>query len=161
TAAADGDAVAVQVHGGAAVGRQHLEAVADLHGVVWRVDGGVLLRQLLDGILRPALDLRPAEVLGDGLAAGVEDVAARPSADDGAQDRERAGDLRTACVVGRVHEQERAGLDLGYPLRLADDLAGAGAGPGDHADGNAVLLQQAARADQLLGRLQAALALLG
>ena len=98
----------------------------------------------------PALDDRRAEVLRDRLAAGVEDVPARPPADHRRQDRQRAAELRPHRVIGAVHQQERAGLNLGHAV---DSSATNSQVPvpaaGDDLDRNAGLLDQPPRADQL------------
>src|SRR5437660_2208373 len=76
------NAVAVQIHGGTAVGGDDFPAIADAHRRVAGLDVGVLFRQPRDHIMGSALDDRAAEIPGDGLAAGVEDIPLRPSAND-------------------------------------------------------------------------------
>src|SRR5262245_43072928 len=91
---ANSDAVAVQVHRRAAVRGYHLTIVSDLDALGLRFHAGVLLRQLEHALGRPVLDHRRAEVAGDRLAAGIEDVLARPAADHRGQDRQRTAELR-------------------------------------------------------------------
>src|SRR5262249_7617219 len=150
---ADGDAVAVQVHGGAAVGGQDFAAVTDGDARSVGIDDRVLLGELVDALVGPALDRGRAEVLRDCLAAGVEDVAAGAAADHARQDRQRAAELRTDLVIGHVHEDERAGLDFGDAVVVADKLPGPGAGAGDDAHGNAGAFDQPARADEFFESL--------
>ena len=114
-ALAHGDALAVQVHRRAAVGRDHLAAVADRAGAV--------------ACIRPCVcssDSRVSFSSGWPLMTGMPksfEIALLPAsstyqpratADDRGQDRQRAAELRPHRVVGAVHEQERAGLDLGH-----------------------------------------------
>src|SRR6266508_2213022 len=90
TPAAVRHALTMQVHRRATVGRQYLAALSHLRPCPAVLDLGVLLRQPHHLFLRPALDRRRAEVLRDRLAARIEDIPARPPADDRALDRQRA-----------------------------------------------------------------------
>src|SRR5262249_49402202 len=150
---------AVQVHRRAAVGRQHFAPLADLRPRSTVFHLGVFLCQSLHFFLRVALDDWLAEVLRDGLAAGVEDVVAGPAADGPAEDPTPTGELGPHRVIGAVHQQERAGLDLRHAVVTADDRAGAGARPGNDLDRDTVRLQQPPGPDQLLQRLQTGAAL--
>src|SRR5262245_38128192 len=80
TSLAHRDAAAVQVHGRTAVSWDDLDAIADADRRVLAVDVGVFFGQTGELVLRPALDDRHAEVLGDRLATGVQDVPCGPSA---------------------------------------------------------------------------------
>src|SRR5437660_8025109 len=105
-AVTNSNAVAMQVHCGAAMGWDHFHTVTHAERGVHGFDDGVLLGKFEDPVAGAILDDRRAEITGYGFTAGIENVPVRAPADHGGGNRQSTAELRTDRMIGTIHEDE-------------------------------------------------------